>query len=69
MAYNSDVWRQIEKSGTSNYRKDNVTIVRNTDSFKAMPLKTQESINAKIANAELQNVKKVMPDVMSATEV
>ena len=69
MAYNSDIWRQIEKSGTSNYRKDNVTIVRNTDSFKAMPLKTQESINLKIANAELQNVKKVMPDVMSATEV
>ena len=69
MAYNNDVWRQIEKSGTSNYRKDNVTIVRNTDSFKAMPLRTQESINAKIANAELQNVKKVMPDVMSASEV
>lgn len=69
MAYNNDVWRQIEKSGTSNYRKDNVTIVRNTDSFKAMPLRTQESINLKIANAELQNVRKVMPDVMSATEV
>ena len=69
MAYNNDIWRQIEKSGTSNYRKDNVTVVRSTDSFKAMPLKTQESINLKIANAELQNVKKVMPDVMSATEV
>lgn len=69
MSYNSDVWRQIEKSRTSNYRKDNITVVRSTDSFKAMPLRTQDSINAKIANAELQNVKKAMPDIMSASEV
>lgn len=66
MAYNNDVWRQIEKSGTSTYRKDNKTLVRCTDSFKAMPLRTQESINAKIANAELSNVKKIMPDVVDA---
>ena len=69
MAYYNEIWRQIENSGTSNYRKGNVTIVRNTDSFEAMPLKTQESINAKITAAELANVKKVMPDVMSAADV
>lgn len=69
MAYNTDIWRQIAKSETSNYRENNKTVVRCTDSFKAMSLKTQESINAKIADTELSNVKKIMPDVMSAKDV
>ena len=57
MAYNTEVWREIEKSGTSNYRKDNQTIVRCTDSFKAMPLRVQERINKKIEDAEDQQKK------------
>ena len=69
MAYNTEVWREIEKSGTSNYRKDNETIVRCTDSFKAMPLRVQERINKKIEDAELTNVKKIMPDVIGAKEM
>ena len=68
-SYNKDVWRAIEKSGTSNYRRDNVTVVRDSASFKAMPLRTQENINAKIAAVELANVKKVMPDVIDAGTV
>ena len=69
MAYNTEIWREIEKSGTSNYRKDNKTYVRCTDSFKAMPLRVQERINKKVQDAELSNVKKVMPDVVGATEL
>ena len=69
MAYNKDVWREIEKSGTSNYRQDNRTIVRCTDSFKAMPLRVQERINKKIEDEELSNVKKIMPDIVSASEI
>lgn len=69
MAYNTEIWREIEKSGTSNYRKDNKTYVRCTDSFKAMPLRVQERINKKVQDAELTNVKKVMPDVVGATEL
>lgn len=69
MAYNKDIWREIEKSGTSNYRQENQTIVRCTDSFKAMPLRVQERINKKIEDAELTNVKKIMPDVVGAGEI
>ena len=69
MAYYKEVWRAIEKSDTSNYRKDGHTRVRCTDSFKAMPLRVQEQINKKIEDAELTNVKKVMPDVVGATEL
>jgi len=69
MAYNNDIWREIEGSGTSNYRKDNRTIVRCTDSFEAMPLRVQERINKKIEAKELQNVKKLMPDVVDAKTI
>lgn len=69
MAYNTEIWREIEKSGTSNYRKENKTYVRCTDSFKAMPLRVQERINHKVQDEELRNVRKVMPDVVNATDL
>ena len=69
MAYYKEVWRAIEKSGTSNYRKDGHTKVRCTDSFKAMPLRVQEQINKKIEDAELTNVRKIMPDVVGADKL
>ena len=62
----NDVWREIDNSGCSNSRVNNVTKVLDSKSFKAMPLSRQERVNKKIADAELKNVKKVLPDVMDA---
>ena len=69
MALWNDVWREINASDSSSYREGGRTKVRCTDSFKAMPLSRQERVNKKIADAELKNVKKVMPDVMNAREL
>lgn len=69
MALWNDIWREIEGSGTSNTRENNITKVRDASSFKAMPLSSQERVNKKIADAEFKNVKKIMPDVMSAKEL
>lgn len=69
MAYYNDIWREIKNSGSSNYRQGNVTVVRDSNEFKAIPLRVQERINKKVEDTELANVKKIMPDVMSAKSV
>lgn len=69
MAYYNDIWREIKNSGSSNYRQGNVTVVRDSNEFKAIPLRVQERINKKVEDTELANVKKIMPDVMDAKTV
>ena len=66
MALYNDVWREINAADCSTCRDGNRTKVNDSSSFKAMPINRQERINKKIEDAELKNVKKVLPDVVNA---
>lgn len=66
MALYNDVWREINAADCSTCREGNRTKVNDSSSFRAMPINRQERINKKIEDAELKNVKKVLPDVVNA---
>lgn len=63
------VWNKVNNSGTSTTRQNNQTIVRCNDSFKAMPLSVQKEVNDMISEDMYKKVKKVSPDILTATQL
>lgn len=63
------IWDKINASGVSISRSDNQTIVRCNDSFKALPLTVQKSINDSIENELKRNAFKVNPELKTAADV
>lgn len=63
-----EVWSKINSSDVSTVRENNRTIIK-SDTFKALPISKQKSINDSIENFMLNEAKKHDPDLVSATDM